>query len=72
MDGRSGHALTPHVRVFEQGLDAVIDTAIEEALDGPEAIYISIDVDVLEPGLAPGNGAPEPGGMITSDLLRAV
>jgi agmatinase len=57
---------------FEQGLDAVIDGAIEEALDGPEAIYISIDVDVLEPGLAPGNGAPEPGGMITSDLLRAV
>ena len=67
--GMRSHRMSEFI---EHGVDTIIDTAISEALDGPEAIYISVDVDVLEPGLAPGNGAPEPGGMLTADLLRAL
>ncbi len=58
--------------VLEVGLDAVIDRAITEALDGPEVIYLSVDIDVLDPGFAPGTGTPEPGGMSPGDLLRAL
>lgn len=58
--------------IEERGAEAVIDDAIAEALDGPDAIYLSIDIDVLDPGLAPGTGTPEPGGLITRELLRAV
>ena len=35
-------------------------------------IYLSVDIDVLDPGFAPGTGTPEPGGMTPADLLRAV
>jgi agmatinase len=58
--------------IEERGAEAVIDDAIDEALDGPDAIYLSIDVDVLDPGMAPGTGTPEPGGLLTRELLRAI
>src|SRR4029079_6611615 len=52
--------------------DAVIDGAIAEALDGPDAIYLSLDIDVVDPGSAPGTGTPEPGGLLRPELLRAI
>jgi agmatinase len=58
--------------VEERGAEAVIDDAIAEALDGPDAVYISVDIDVIDPGSAPGTGTPEPGGFMPRELLRAV
>jgi agmatinase len=58
--------------IEERGAEAVIDQAIDEALDGPDAIYLSVDIDVVDPGSAPGTGTPEPGGMLPRELLRAV
>jgi agmatinase len=58
--------------IEERGAEAVIDDAIAEALDGPDTIYLSIDIDVLDPGMAPGTGTPEPGGLLPRELLRAV
>ncbi len=58
--------------IEERGAEAVIADAIAEALDGPEAIYLSVDVDVIDPGMAPGTGTPEPGGMLTREVLRAI
>ena len=46
--------------------------AIDEALDGPDYVYLSLDIDVIDPGLAPGTGTPEPGGMLTREVLRAI
>ncbi|MEX2275342.1 MAG: agmatinase [Actinomycetota bacterium] len=60
------------VEIEERGADAVVADAIAEALDGPDLIYLSIDVDVIDPGMAPGTGTPEPGGMLTREMLRAV
>jgi agmatinase len=60
------------VEIEERGSEAVIADAIGEALDGPDCIYLSIDVDVVDPGNAPGTGTPEPGGMLPRELLRAV
>jgi agmatinase len=58
--------------IEERGAEAVIADAIAEALDGPEYIYLSLDIDVIDPGMAPGTGTPEPGGMLTREVLRAV
>ncbi len=58
--------------VWERGLDAVVGDAVEEAGEGCDAIYLSVDIDVLDPGFAPGTGTPEPGGLAPVDLLRAV
>ena len=55
-----------------RGFDAVLEDAIAEALDGPEYIYLSVDIDVLDPAFAPGTGTPEPGGITSTELLRAV
>jgi agmatinase len=58
--------------IEERGADAVVDDAIAEALDGPDAIYLSVDIDVVDPGIAPGTGTPEPGGLMSRELLRAI
>jgi agmatinase len=58
--------------IEQRGFDAVLTDAIAEALDGPEAIYLSVDVDVLDPAYAPGTGTPEPGGLTSRELLGAV
>ena len=67
--GMRSHFMT---EIEERGSEAVVADAIAEALDGPDAIWISLDIDVVDPGLAPGTGTPEPGGMLTRELLRAL
>lgn len=58
--------------IWRLGIAEVMRRAIAEALDGPEMIYISVDIDVLDPAFAPGTGTPEPGGLNPADLLRAI
>jgi agmatinase len=58
--------------IEERGAEAVIADAIAEALDGPDFVYLSLDIDVIDPGMAPGTGTPEPGGMLTREVLRAI
>ncbi|MET3808100.1 agmatinase [Nakamurella sp. UYEF19] len=58
--------------LWDRGVRPVIADAIARAIDGCDALYLSVDIDVLDPGFAPGTGTPEPGGMNPADLLRAV
>jgi agmatinase len=58
--------------IEERGADAVVADAIAQALDGPDYVYLSLDIDVIDPGMAPGTGTPEPGGMLTREVLRAI
>ncbi|MBA3690342.1 MAG: agmatinase [Actinobacteria bacterium] len=60
------------VEIEERGSEAVVADAIAEALDGPDCIYLSVDIDVVDPGMAPGTGTPEAGGMLSRELLRAI
>ena len=62
----------PMSEIEQRGFDAVLEDALREAQEGPELTYLSVDVDVLDPAFAPGTGTPEPGGITSSDLLRAV
>ena len=58
--------------IESRGLEVVLGEAIEQALDGPDCLYVSVDVDVLDPAFAPGTGTPEPGGLTSRQLLTAV
>jgi len=58
--------------VVTRGLDAVLTEAFEIALDDCDAVFLSVDVDVVDPGMAPGTGTPEPGGLTSRQLLDAV
>jgi agmatinase len=56
--------------VRDIGIREVVERTVEVVGDGP--VFLSVDVDVLDPGFAPGTGTPEPGGMTAVDLLWAV
>jgi agmatinase len=55
--------------IRDRGIKAVIADALVAVGDGP--VFLSVDVDVLDPAFAPGTGTPEPGGMTSADLLWA-
>jgi agmatinase len=55
--------------VRERGIQAVVGGALERVGAGP--VFVTVDVDVLDPAFAPGTGTPEPGGMTSTDLLWA-
>jgi len=54
--GRDGAALQP------------VLAAIRERL-GQRPVYLTLDIDVLDPAFAPGTGTPEPGGLTSSQVL---
>jgi agmatinase len=68
---QSEHGITSLLMhdVRELGIEEVVGRTIGIVGDGP--VYLSVDVDVLDPAFAPGTGTPEPGGMTSSDLLWA-
>ncbi|KAH6615051.1 arginase family-domain-containing protein [Boeremia exigua] len=51
------------------GTKGIIESIMDRV--GTEApVYLSIDIDVIDPGLAPATGTPEPGGWSTRELIR--
>jgi agmatinase len=54
----------------ERGFDVCLDEVIEAAR-GWEHVFLSIDIDALDPAFAPGTGTPVPGGLTTRELGRA-
>ncbi len=58
--------------IVARGLDACLDEAFEISLDDCDAVFLSVDIDVCDPGHAPGTGTPEPGGLSSRQLLDAV
>ena len=55
--------------VRDLGIREVVERAVAAIGDGP--VFLTVDVDVLDPAFAPGTGTPEPGGMSSTDLLWA-
>jgi len=67
-DARLGFAIVTTEFVEENGVDAAIARIRARIGDAP--LYISIDIDVLDPAHAPGTGTPEAGGLTSRELLR--
>ena len=55
--------------VRERGVREVVERTAEIVAAAP--VFLSVDIDVLDPAFAPGTGTPEPGGMTSADLLWA-
>ncbi|MTV24999.1 agmatinase [Nitriliruptoraceae bacterium ZYF776] len=65
--------------IVDRGLEPVVDEAVAYASGpGPDGeppavgVFLSIDIDVVDPGMAPGTGTPEPGGLSSRQLLDTV
>jgi agmatinase len=65
-DKELGFATVSTADVARRGVDHAIDRVRERVGDHP--VYISIDIDVLDPAHAPGTGTPEPGGLTSREL----
>ncbi len=55
--------------VRDLGIREVVERTV--AIVGGAPMFLTVDVDVLDPAFAPGTGTPEPGGMSSLDLLWA-
>jgi agmatinase len=58
--------------IGHRGLGTCLDEAFGLATDGCDGVFLSVDIDVADPGHAPGTGTPEPGGLSSRQLLDAV
>ncbi len=58
--------------IVARGLEECLTEAFDVALDDCDGVFLSVDVDVVDPGMAPGTGTPEPGGLTARQLLDAV
>jgi len=61
--------LTIH-QVFEMGIPSVIDEMCATIGDRP--VYVSLDIDSVDPAFAPGTGTPEVGGLSSYQILQLV
>lgn len=57
--------------IFRNGYEATADTLVEKFRDY-DAVYITLDIDVLDPAYAPGTGTPEAGGLSSRELMYII
>jgi agmatinase len=65
-DAGLGYRVISTVDIAREGVPAAVRRMRERVGEGP--IYVSVDIDVLDPAHAPGTGTPEPGGLTTREL----
>ena len=65
-DKALGFAIVSTEEIARRGVDEAIDRVRARVGDRP--VYVSIDIDVLDPAHAPGTGTPEPGGLTSREL----
>jgi agmatinase len=65
-DAALGYAVISTGQIASAGVAAAVGRIRERVGDRP--LYVSVDIDVLDPAHAPGTGTPEPGGLTTREL----
>jgi guanidinobutyrase / D-arginase len=65
-DAGLGFATVSTAEVAQRGVDQAVDRIRERV--GSRPVYLSVDIDVLDPAHAPGTGTPEPGGLTSREL----
>jgi agmatinase len=67
---RLGYSTIPCTDYDRIGIEGVISAMRERLQEGP--VYVSVDIDVLDPAAAPGTGTPEAGGLTSRELLATL
>ncbi|MFF8961006.1 agmatinase [Streptomyces sp. NPDC014894] len=67
-DAKLGFGIVTSADVMRRGVDEVVQQLRERI--GNRPLYISVDIDVLDPAHAPGTGTPEAGGLTSRELLE--
>jgi agmatinase len=67
-DERAGFQILTSRQFARESLDGLIERMLSRLGDRP--VYVSVDIDVLDPAHAPGTGTPEAGGLTSRELLE--
>ncbi|WP_103350477.1 agmatinase [Amycolatopsis sp. CA-128772] len=67
-DRRLGFGIVTSGDVMRRGVAETVDALRQRIGDRP--LYVSVDIDVLDPAHAPGTGTPEAGGLTSRELLE--
>jgi agmatinase len=67
-DARMGFRIIRAGDLDVMGIETAVDIVRRRVADLP--VYLSVDIDVLDPAFAPGTGTPEAGGLTSRELLR--
>ena len=65
-----GFSIIHSTQFDDIGVEGVIERMIERVGDKP--VYLSLDIDVMDPAHAPGTGTPEAGGLSSREVLRCL
>jgi len=68
-DNKQGFLRISADDIDDIGTKGIISTILKR-IGREKPVYLSVDIDVLDPGLAPGTGTPEPGGWTSRELIR--
>ena len=69
-DRELGFQIVPSVEMDDLGARGIVERIRERV--GERPVYVSVDIDVLDPAFAPGTGTPEAGGMTSRELLAVL
>ena len=69
---RQGMRSFEMTEIVHRGLTPCLSDAFSIAMDDCDGVFLSVDIDVCDPGHAPGTGTPEPGGLTARELLDSV
>ena len=65
-----GFHVVPSVEIDDLGARGIVERIRDRV--GERPVYLSVDIDVLDPAFAPGTGTPEAGGMTSRELLAVL
>ena len=69
---RRGTSVMTMTDITDLGVRKAAQVALDLAWKGCKAVYLSFDIDSIDPGFAPGTGSPEPGGLLPREALELV
>ena len=67
-----GSSVMTMTDIEELGVKKAAEMALDLAWKNAKAVYLSFDIDSIDPGFAPGTGSPEPGGLMPREALELV
>lgn len=69
---RLGVRIIDSEEILQRGFPACLDEAVGIVASAPAGFGVTLDLDAIDPRLAPGVGSPEPDGLLANDVLTAI
>lgn len=58
--------------IESKGIVSAVSDAVDAASHGTDAVYVTFDIDAVDPSVAPGTGTPVPGGLSSQQALKTM